>query len=315
MTDRPLLLFVGCATLDSIALVDEYPAADSRTIADELVVAGGGPSATAAVAAARLGARTAFAGVVGEDEDGDRVVESLVREGVDVSAVERSSARPTQASLVIVSRALSARTIVTRRVPAMQAAATPRLRELAGEASWVHADHLGWHAVAELRPHVRISVDAGNPIPGFSVDGVDLYVPTIERLGAENGSAATAGELVAAARSRGARDVVATAGSSGAWVLGEDTPLSHVPAVPDADIVSTLGAGDVFHGALLAAIAARQDLVTATGTASAVAAASCAAVDGRSAIPTWDLWNAPLNAVPAAPAHDPSPDRNREGAR
>jgi inosine-uridine nucleoside N-ribohydrolase len=45
------VVFVGVATLDAIALVDGLPAPDERVIADELVFAGGGPAATAAVAA------------------------------------------------------------------------------------------------------------------------------------------------------------------------------------------------------------------------------------------------------------------------
>jgi len=57
-----------------------------------------------------------------------------------------------------------------------------------------------------------------------------------------------------------------------------------VPA-PAVDPVSTLGAGDVFHGALLAGLVRELPLEEALADANAVAAASCAALDGRSAIP------------------------------
>ena len=52
--------------------------------------------------------------------------------------------------------------------------------------------------------------------------------------------------------------------------------------------VSTLGAGDVFHGALLAAFAHGLELRDALTVANRTAALSCRALDGRSAIPAWD---------------------------
>jgi sugar/nucleoside kinase (ribokinase family) len=54
----------------------------------------------------------------------------------------------------------------------------------------------------------------------------------------------------------------------------------------DVDAVSTLGAGDVFHGALLAQLVAAVPLRKALRVANLAAALSCRALDGRSAIPT-----------------------------
>lgn len=281
------LLFVGCATLDSIALVEDYPAADSRTVATDFATAGGGPAATAAVAAARAGAKTAFAGVLGTDEEGDRIIAGLEAEGVDTSAVVRDAGVKTGASVIVVSRATESRAIVTRPVPPVSFPAGSRFFDLLSAASWVHVDHLGWNAVAGssgLPSDLAVSVDAGNPIPSFSPRGVALYVPTVERLRAEYGEAHPPAALLAKAVDDGASAVVATAGSDGAWVLERDGTPFHVPATP-ANIVSTLGAGDVYHGALLAAVAAGLPLVDAAAFAGRTASASCAGLDGRSAIP------------------------------
>jgi sugar/nucleoside kinase (ribokinase family) len=54
----------------------------------------------------------------------------------------------------------------------------------------------------------------------------------------------------------------------------------------EVEIVSTLGAGDVFHGALLAGLVHDLPLREALVQANACAALSCRALDGRSAIPT-----------------------------
>lgn len=282
------LLFVGCATLDSIALVEDYPAADSRTVAADFATAGGGPAATAAVAAARAGAATAFAGVLGTDEEGDRIIAGLQAEGVDTSAVIRDPNVKTGASVIVVSKASESRAIVTRPVPPVSFPAGSRFHELLQSAAWVHVDHLGWNAVASGTRGdlgtLRISVDAGNPIPSFNPKGVALYVPTIERLRAEYGEQLSAAALLQKAVDDGASAVVATAGSEGAWVKDGNGDPVHVPATP-ANIVSTLGAGDVYHGALLAAVAAGLPLVEAAAFAGRTASASCQGLDGRSAIP------------------------------
>ena len=291
------LLFVGCATLDAIALVQDYPAADSRTVATDFATAGGGPAATAAVAAARAGARTAFAGVLGTDEEGDRIIHGLEAEGVDTSAVIRDAGVKTGASVIVVSRATESRAIVTRPVPPVSFPAGGRFSELLQSAAWVHTDHLGWNAVANAsgRPaDLNISVDAGNPIPDFSPRGVALYVPTIERLRAEYGEDLSPAALLQKALDDGASAVVATAGSDGAWVLERGGEPVHVPATP-ATIVSTLGAGDVYHGALLAAVAAGLPLVEAAAFAGRTASASCGGLDGRSAVP-----HQTINPVPAS---------------
>jgi sulfofructose kinase len=282
-----MLLFVGCATLDSIALVQDYPAADSRTVATNFATAGGGPAATAAVAAARAGATTAFAGVLGTDEEGDRIIAGLQAEGVDISAVIRDANVKTGASVIVVSRATESRAIVTRPVPPVSFPAGSRYDELLATAAWVHTDHLGWNAVAggaRLPADLKISVDGGNPIPSFSPRGIALYVPTIERLRAEYGEDLSPEALLGKAIDDGASAVVATAGSDGAWVLERGGDPVHVPATP-ATIVSTLGAGDVYHGAILAAVAAGLPLVDAAAFAGRTASASCTGLDGRSMIP------------------------------
>ncbi|MBQ4479776.1 MAG: adenosine kinase [Victivallales bacterium] len=46
---------------------------------------------------------------------------------------------------------------------------------------------------------------------------------------------------------------VVTAGADGAWIAAGDMDAIHVPAVPPAVLVDTIGAGDSFEGAFLAA--------------------------------------------------------------
>ena len=64
-------VFVGSAAQDVIALMPCFPRPDERVVAEEIVHAGGGPAATAAVAFVRLGGQAHFVGAVGDDASGD----------------------------------------------------------------------------------------------------------------------------------------------------------------------------------------------------------------------------------------------------
>jgi sulfofructose kinase len=292
--------------LDAIALVDRFPHPDERQVAQEVRYAGGGPAATAAVAAARLGVPSALVGTVGDDPEGEQVLAALRAEGVDVSGVEVRAGEPSGASVVIVDASRGTRAICTRPVPRPAVPAHGPAAELVAGASWVHADHLGWAAVQEwlrtapaARP--RISVDAGNPIPGFRPAGVDLYAPTVEQLVRRYGDRPVP-DLLAAAIAEGARTVVATRGGDGAVAATADGAHLCAPG-HRVEVRSTLGAGDVFHGALLAAHVHGLPLQECLRYANAAAALSCRGLDGRSAIPTHEDVLAALAAdAPSVPS-------------
>jgi sulfofructose kinase len=295
---------VGVVAIDALALVDHYPAADERVVGEQVCIVGGGPAANAAVVLARQGIPVAFVGRVSADEQGEQALRLLEAEGVNTSGAMRDPHVPTQVACVVVSKASKTRAISTLAVPPLPSLAemSPRAVELVAAAEWVHTDHLGFAPVAQLlagmdpvqRP--RLSVDAGNPVRRLDVSLLDLYVPTTESLAAQYRQPPTTDGVEKAAHlalADGAKAVVATSGSEGstAWwsadfLAGMDPGRVHVKAAAGIEIVSTLGAGDAFHGALLSALCRRLDWPEALRQANDTAALSCRALDGRSAIPT-----------------------------
>jgi len=290
---QPKVLFVGAATVDSIALVPAFPHPDQRVVADELVFAGGGPAATAAVAAARLGVAAAFVGTVGDDADGRRIVEGLEEEGVDTSGVTVARGHRSGASVIVVDHGRGTRAICARPGPPVDAAA---VAAAVAEADWVHTDHVGWAAVRAAVPvgssGPRLSLDLGYHVEGFTPREVDLFAPSIEALRAAHGSLDPEA-LLSAALGEGARRVVATDGSRGSYGADSSGERAHAAGVA-VDVLSTLGAGDVFHGALLAAHVRGLGLEAALRYANTTAALSCQGLDGRSAIPTHERVEALL---------------------
>ena len=263
---------VGLATMDSIFAVPRHPAADDRVVATDLAVAGGGPAATAAVTLARLGVEVAFVGAVGDDATGAAIRDGLAGEGVDLSQLETvPRARSPQSSILVGD---GGRAIVHYPGSLPPLELTDEARALCLAAGWVHVDHVGYAAAPR---EARLSIDGGNPIDGLDLDGIDLYAPTQEGLERDFGTAA-------AALAAGAKLVVATRGEKGSVAYTGNETI-EAPREP-VEAVSTLGAGDVFHGALLARLVEDAPLGDALAFANACAALSCRALDGRSAIPT-----------------------------
>lgn len=310
MTEQPLLAFCGVATADAIAVVGHYPAADERTVAEDIVFGGGGPAATAAVAASRLGMRAAFIGAVGHDEGGDRIVADLAAEGVDTSGISRVG-RESARSVVIIDAPRKTRAIANRPGPPIELAGNDIALQILEASQWVHVDQHGWPAVRAYLDSrgtgPKLSVDAGNPIPGYTAAGTALYAPTMPALTArygQPGDHAEVAELLRRAVADGAELAAVTNGGEGAYLLAADGTLA-ASRTPDVGVVSTLGAGDVFHGALLAALVMSDagelaGLPAALDYATAVASLSCRGIDGRSRIPdrtemSTFLHRAPVN--------------------
>lgn len=302
------VLCVGSVNLDTIAVVERLPGRDERIMGETVLEAGGGPAATAAVALARQGLRVGFCGVVGDDDAGRRGLAMLEAEGVDVSTSVIERGRPSPRSVVIVETGSPTRSIIVTESAAPQPSAIP-----AGIAEWYHADQTGYAAVvasAEREP-LRISLDAGNPIAGLRLDRVELYAPTLGSLLQRYPGTSPVAALRAAA-AEGPRLVVATSGAAGAYAFEADR-AAKIPAFAEP-VLSTLGAGDVFHGALLAAVLQGLDLVAAVQRASAVALLSCRGLDGRSAIPDAAQTDAYLRETAAPPpelATEEEPERER----
>jgi sulfofructose kinase len=244
-----VIVCVGLATRDTIYALPRHPAAEDRVIATERAVAGGGPAATAAVAIALLGVDARFVGIV----EGDL-------EGVDVVRVP---GRMVESTILVGD---GTRTIITTEPEPF--AVPPEALE---GATWLHLDHVGYASVrpGATRSAASVSLDASSPIAGLSLDGIDLYAPSSET---DDG--------------RRAKLTVVTKGGQGctAYAGGETIEIAGFPV----EAVSTLGAGDVFHGALVACLHRGLELREALTRANACAALSCRALDGRSAIPTWN---------------------------
>ncbi|MEY3250754.1 MAG: hypothetical protein RLZZ27_862, partial [Actinomycetota bacterium] len=195
---------------------------------------------------------------------------------------------PTAGSVIVSSLERSSRAINTRQ-PVNQAPINSAAKNLASHAQWLHVDHVGINRLAELGisrgSGPLISFDAGYGVEDFDPNIVDLFVPTDRQMALRYPGV----DLAVALENdslKGGNTVAATQGSAG----------SSGYSGFKVEVKSTLGAGDVFHGALVAQIIHGFSLQEALHRANAVAALSCRGLDGQSMIPTTAELNAFLEA-------------------
>jgi sulfofructose kinase len=287
---------IGVITIDTIALVDKYPGEDERVLANGITRAGGGPAAVAAVAMSRLGIKSAIVGTIGDDADGKEVLRIFAQEGVDTSGISIGTS-PTAGSVIVASKEHSARAISTRQ-PVTQAPMNEAARKLIASAQWVHVDHVGVNRLDEAGisrgKGPQISFDAGYGVETFDPIVVDLFVPTDRQMALRYPGVDLAVALENDSMKAG-NTVVATQGSAGSAGFSPETGLVTAPGFT-VEVTSTLGAGDVFHGALVAQLIQGHSLQEAMRRANAVAALSCRGLDGQSKIPTTTELDAYLEA-------------------
>ena len=287
---------VGVITMDTIALVEKYPSEDERVLAEVIIRAGGGPAAVAAVALSRLGVKSAIVGTIGDDADGQEILRIFAQEGVDTSGIS-IGATATAGSVIVASKENSARAISTRQ-PVVQAPINQAAKNLIADAKWVHVDQVGIKRLVELGitrgKGPQISFDAGYGVENFDPIIVDLFVPTDRQMALRYPGVDLAVALENDSLKAG-NTVVATQGSAGSAAFSPETGLVTAPGFK-VDVTSTLGAGDVFHGALLAQVIQGYSLQDSIRRANAVAALSCRGLDGQSKIPTTTELDAYLEA-------------------
>lgn len=83
----------GALNLDKIYRVDKIPGKDEEGFVRDLQMSPGGSAANTIVGLSRLGIKSAYIGKVGDDSEGQVLLEDLRKEGVETKAVIRAKGR------------------------------------------------------------------------------------------------------------------------------------------------------------------------------------------------------------------------------
>jgi sulfofructose kinase len=286
------VLGLGAVAVDDLLYVDEFPRPDGKTQVQAKARAGGGLAGTALVAAARLGARAAYCGVLDDDELSAYTLAELRREGVNCDPVQRRAGARPYHSVIIVSRTTPERCILFSNADVVVPTEADLPASLIAASRVLFVDHTV--ASAAIRA-AAVARPLGIPIVGDiegsdfrereaflgSVDHLILNQEIAEQL---TGVADAAGSAAALLRP-GYAAVVVTDGAAGSWYATPSEAPTHVPAL-QVNVADTTGCGDVFHGAYAACLAWGGDVRAAVDVATVAAGLKARSSGGRAGIPS-----------------------------
>ncbi len=284
---------LGVSTIDLLMQVEHLPAEEEILRADGFSVQGGGPVATAIVALARLGARTAMIDAVGDDWRGRLIHDGFAREGVSTELLRLRPGCTSATAVVLVHAGTGKRTIVWSPGTAPELSVDEVPWTAIEQAAYLHVN--GRHGDACLqacqyaRGHgVQVSFDGG---AGRYREETRRLIPLSDVcIVAREFAAQHTGEELAeqagpALLSAGPAIVAITDGARGSWVFSKNGTRFHQPAFP-VRVVDTTGCGDCYHGAFLSGLIQGLDLPSTARLASAAAALNAQSLGGRQALPT-----------------------------
>ncbi|MEM7023541.1 MAG: PfkB family carbohydrate kinase [Pseudomonadota bacterium] len=282
------VICIGTATIDTVYAVDRLPLAPGKNPSRSVKQVCGGLAANAAATVSSLGGQGVIWSRVGDDLAGAQIVRELAEWQVETEAVERVPGRDTVIATVLVDPSGERQIVYHMDARLLEQAAAP-LDEVA-KANAMMAD-TWWPdaavpALTEARARGIPSVLDVETI-AHSTDMALLELASHVALAQEAlGTMAGTSDLTEGLRQLSERTnawLAVTCGGDGVYWRDGDR-LRHQPAFP-VKVVDTLGAGDVFHGALALALAEQQPIEQAVRFGAAAAAVKCTRFGGRDGIP------------------------------
>jgi sulfofructose kinase len=292
------LVGVGLNATDTLLLVSKYPENGGKVAFERELVSPGGQVASALATAGKLGLRTKYIGVVGDDERGRIQLSSLREIGVNlgearmnVDDVEIRAGCPNQSAYIVIDQSTGERTVFWYRPDCLRldpARITPE-KIVCGR--MLHVDGHDTPAVARAariaREHgIPVTVDVDTIYPGF-----DQVLASVDYLVASTGFPARwTGEpdpfraLERIQNEHHMRVAAMTLGPYGA-LAREDGRFVYSPGFV-VNCVDTTGAGDVFHGAFCYSVLKEATLRDALEFSNAMAALNCTRLGARGGIAT-----------------------------
>ena len=273
------VVVLGSANLDLVSNTTHLPQPGETIIASHYSEHPGGKGVNQAIAAARMGARTAFIGCVGNDDAGQMLRALLVSEGIDTSQL-LTVVHPTGRAFITVDDNGENCIVVVSGANS----------NVGDKAILLPSSHV---VLAQLEIPVEVVADVFqqakksgvitvlNPAPAAALSKellllCDFVIPN------ETECAALIGpqELLAA----GAATVITTLGARGSDITTQDSTVLMPPHTVNA--VDTVGAGDAFVGALCAEFARNTPLHEAVKIASIAGALATTSRGAISSLPT-----------------------------
>ena len=281
----------GICSVDFLGVVEKYPAAGEKIPMTAFAKQGGGLTGTALVAAARLGAKTAYLGKFGHDEYSRFVLEEFQQDGVNVEHVIWAEGAQPPVAFIHVEQNSGARRIArywkefALKPAELDAAMIASSRILFLEHHFVEA---GIWAARLIKPTGGlVVVDAERNVAGLEqILHIADYIIVSQNFAMQQTGSADPEQNAYWLQQKYGGIIAVTAGENGAFCRTPENTF-YQPAF-QVDVVDTTGTGDVFHGAFMVGLIENWPLPKILEFSAAAAAMKCRGLGGRAMIPRRD---------------------------
>lgn len=290
------VVVVGSINMDFVAFAARLPGRGETVTGNSFTASPGGKGANQAVAAARLGARTALLGCVGGDAIGSTLRASLEANGVGCAAIKVVEDSASGVAMIVVDGTGANMIVVAPGGNWLLTGADIVAHEnLIGQARIValqleiplDVTVLAAQTARRLGKTVVLNPAPAQPLPETLLRSIDYLVPNeteaTELTGIAVSDVESAAQAAMALRQLGAARVIVTLGERGVIAVTE-TGTVHYPAHA-AQAIDTTGAGDTFIGGLCCGLASGLELPSAIALGQAAAAISVTRPGAQQSIP------------------------------
>ena len=289
------IIVVGSSNVDFTARVKRLPRPGETVGGATLLRANGGKGANQAVAAARMGANVLFLTCLGNDSSGEMLSSQFAADGIDTSCI-KLSATPTGTALIFVDdnaeNCIAVAPGSNNDLLPSDIDAARGCMEGAGYLlvqleipiptvvrSVEMADALGIRTILNPAPM--------NPVPEEMFSHLWLITPNqteAEQLtGIHVESEEDARKAAAVLFAKGVKNVIITMGCEGSLVCTPEA--SELIPARKVQAVDTTGAGDVYNGALVAALADGKPLAEAARLATLASSVAVTRMGAQTSAP------------------------------
>ncbi len=288
------ILCIGHAAYDITYPADSFLKENLKYETESFIECGGGPAANAAVLLSSWGIKTAFAGVIGNDYFGTRLIDEFKNVGTDITLLEQHNGT-TPLSFIIVNTSNGSRTIINKKDKKLNFNININTLKNMNPEVLLFDGHEPEASLAaiELFPKAATMLDAGSLRKGTKVlSGKVDYLVASKRFALSESeiknldSSKNQLKCLRHLYTLNGNSIV-TLGEKGIIYMENDKVI-HLKAFP-AKAVDTTGAGDIFHGAFAYGLLKKMQLREILKLSSITAATSVEKLGGRSSIPSLDI--------------------------
>ncbi len=290
------VVVVGSLNVDLVTTVEKTVQVGQTVFGQGLSKLEGGKGANQAVAIAKLGGDVAMVGMVGEDEFGEMLRQSLEKHGVGTNYIKTTSKAPTGTALIMVEKSGDNSIVVISGANFELSGADIDKSAFEGAEYVVSQFEVPYDTILKSFKMAKSvgAVTVLNPAPARDIDDellsyTDVIVPNQTEFEVVTGvKPETYSDIETGAKflfDKGVSEVIVTLGAKGAVYLNKFGSSYEVSSY-SVDAVDTTAAGDSFIGGLITKLASGEEIEDAIEYAMRVGAVTVTRCGAQVSLPT-----------------------------